>query len=77
MIFVKILKFRVRFYMKLELIIIQICFLVITYYRYKKIGDNLSLIWKDEKEPKSTINGLAVIFALLFPFILIVIDLII
>jgi hypothetical protein len=56
---------------------LQVVFLCISYFRYKKIGEILNSKWADEKEPDKTTHGVLVVIALLFPFILIVLDIII
>lgn len=58
-------------------ITLQLVALCISYLRYKKIGESLNSKWANEKEPDKTIHGVLVVLALILPFALIILDIMI
>jgi hypothetical protein len=60
----------------IAIITLQFIFLFAVNSRYKNRGESLNLKWSGEKEPKKSIHGVFVAIALLFPFIIIIFDII-
>ena len=58
-------------------VLLQFTFLFLVSYRYKKVGESLKIKWASEREPAKSIKGVLVVFALLMPFIIIIVDIII
>lgn len=66
-----------KYILAVATIIFQIVILGVSYLRYRKIGEKLILKWANEKEPGKTFHGVLVVLALLFPFVLMIIDILV